>query len=661
FLICMAIITVSANAADPLPRDRQEELVNYYKFVTEGKTALTGEAQSSIGLDSLQLPLKCATPIVASYVTNFNRLDKDLVERHSLDLQTRPSGLNESYDSPANLFKVHFSRTGTNAVYQPTVTTGGIPNYVINVARIFDSVYAHIIDTLGFPKPPSDGGYPSGVDSLYDVYLRNLGGNFFGLTYPDSLFFSGGFSLDATSFVVIDNDYQESSFGQYNSQPLNAVRVTAAHEFFHAVHFAIDISEAEDYTDSVLQRRYWYEMSAVWMEEEIYDDINDYYTVLPFFFNRPRSSIQQFASFFDFHPYASAVFPIFLTEKFGRDIIKPIWIRCGTLGLGPHFLEAAQLVIDSASGGTENWRSVFGEFTLWNYFTGTRANLTPPGVTGYSERAFYPPIPDTAFSQVYQYPVNVPTNANPKNPTANSAAYLRLNNIRGLFYTDSADTQLRVSAFFGQVISDSALPQGWHVCILPQSDADTTIYSLVDTTFPDNTNRILRTFNPRDYRTVNYIFTPASWKWQTYTSSNYDTRLGYIVTDSLALLPNKPTVIFAPYPNPADVRSMNGENLKFRFQIATDAQAFQSYLNPYTVIDFYTSAGELVRTFENSTPPALIDPISGTIRYELEWDMRSASGDNVAPGVYVCLVRMFDSSDRGELLAEEKTKVLIVR
>ena len=64
------------------------------------------------------------------------------------------------------------------------------------------------------------------------------------------------------------------------------------------------------------------------------------------------------------------------------------------MGVGPNFLEATQIAIDSASGGSENFRSVFGEFAIWNYFTGSRAASAPAGI-GDSERAFYPEIPET--------------------------------------------------------------------------------------------------------------------------------------------------------------------------------------------------------------------------------------------------------------------------
>ena len=54
------------------------------------------------------------------------------------------------------------------------------------------------------------------------------------------------------------------------SQPINALRVTAAHEFFHAIQFAYDVKED-----------LWFmEGSATWVEDEVYDSINDNYQFL---------------------------------------------------------------------------------------------------------------------------------------------------------------------------------------------------------------------------------------------------------------------------------------------------------------------------------------------------------------------------------------------
>ena len=46
---------------------------------------------------------------------------------------------------------------------------------------------------------------------------------------------------------------------------MNLLKVTAAHEFFHAVQFAYDIGEDGWFMES----------TATWMEEHVYDAIND--------------------------------------------------------------------------------------------------------------------------------------------------------------------------------------------------------------------------------------------------------------------------------------------------------------------------------------------------------------------------------------------------
>ena len=668
-LLTLSLNAISAEEKSEL--EKQLELIGYYQLIVHGSDNVSSEALSQMDFSEEMLPLKCGTPTVGAFAMAFDQFDKELISRHSLTLLDRPTETDETYDSPGGFFKIHFTRVGSHAVYQSNISTGGVPNYVIGVARVFDSVYVHIINTLGYPLPPSDGGYAQGVDSLYDVYLTNLGGTVFGLTYPDSTQFDSIGSLRATSFIEIDNDYQESSFSTYNSRPLDAVRVTAAHEYFHAVHFGIDFTEMEDWNNPPFQRRYWYEMSATWMEEEIYDDINDYYSVLPFFFRRPRESIQQFEGTADFHPYGSCVFPIFLTEKYGVDIIKSIWLKCGSMGVGPNFLVATQIAIDSASkarcdidsldpvcDSSANFRSAFGEFALWNFFTGSRAASAPPGV-GYSERAFYPEIPESSFTIISSYPASLLGNANPKNPVPNSAAYFKLENMRAIDYT--ADSNFRIFVSLGDGI-DSSLPQGWAVGTALQSDTISTEYFSTLAFAADDATAFILIPQPRQYRSVTLILAPASWKREPFSSMDWETSFGYFTDEILAILPNTPTVLFAPYPNPAVISQMAGGNLNFRFQIATDSAIMPITQTPFGVIDVYTIAGELVKTIEKElSTSVLIDPVSGTIRFELEWNMRSQSGHLASSGVYLCLMRLYTSIKRDELLAEDRAKVLIVR
>jgi hypothetical protein len=674
--VVVALLAASSFAQETFTRADQLKLAANYMYITGKADRLSGEALSAVEIADLDQPLKCGTPIRAAYVLNYDKLDKSLVQRYALFLRERPTGHDRAYDSPAGLFKIHYRSSGDSAVYQSWVDGDGDghPDFVESVADIFDSVYFHIIDTLGYPVPPSDGGYGGGGDSLYDIYLSNFGGTLFGQTAPDSipLGFSGPDTMRATSFIEIDNDYQESSFAvhnDYNARPLDAVRVTAAHEFFHAVHFGIDFAEMEEpYGDA---RPYWFEMSATWMEEEIYDDINDYYYPIQFFYNDPNTSIQRFLGPSDFHPYGSVVFPLFLSEVYGRDIVRDIWLQCGALGRGPSFLRATDFAIDLVSGGSDSYLAAFREFALWNYFTGSRAAVAPAGV-GYSEREFFPEFPESRFSVIDEYtnPVVVNSNSNPLIPEPNAAAIMRLDHTRAI-----VEDSLKVFLGLGDGL-DSALLPGWGVNYVYQSDSLSHQYSVERDSFPDDSSSTMRKAvgNPNQYRSLAIIVAPASVQYLAYTWIDYSSQYGYfilgtldstridtlIAVDSSAI--NIAQAILTPYPNPALVGQMGGENLRFRFQIETDAQSVPTYWSPYLVVDIYTEAGEFIQTADTvANPFENPDPYVRTVEFEVGWDMRNQAGAEVASGVYIALLRMFAEETGSELIGEAKAKVLIVR
>ncbi|MCK4301174.1 MAG: hypothetical protein KAW91_00285, partial [candidate division Zixibacteria bacterium] len=402
-LLILLTAVASLSADEPLSRNEQVEIIENYLYAT-GRTTdrpatALGEYDHGVG----DLPVKCGTPAVLEFLAAYPKLDQGLLKSLGAELYDRPTELDQFHDSDSGHFRVHYTTSGLNAVYgSQSVNENGVPNFVVKVAEILDSVRAFIVDSLEYPPPPPDG-YEPGGDEKYDVYLRNLYTQVYGYTYPDSLLREGNDSLRSTSFIEL-NSNPSQLFG-YENRPLDAVRVTCAHEFFHAVQFGLDATEerARD-----LSSRAFMEMSAVWMEEMLYDDINDYYFYLPYFFRFPQSSIMQFEStHWDYHPYGSVVFPIYLAERFGSAIIRDIWERCRDLGFGPNFLEAADQAIYSASGQTENWETAFAEFGLWNYFTGERADSIPDGVSGYSEKEFYPAVPYEKIDIQYSYPVIV--------------------------------------------------------------------------------------------------------------------------------------------------------------------------------------------------------------------------------------------------------------
>ena len=702
---------------DELLQERQIEIIENYMYVTGQTMQLPSQAVEAVSGYPEELPVKCGTPAVLDFVFNHDKLDPELLQALGVEVVDRPTYSDErTYDSPDNLFKIHYTTTGGDAVYRAgdDRDNDGVPNYVEDIALILESVYAHIIDTLGYPLPPVDSFYESGGDEKYDVYISNLPRGYFGLTYPDEYAQDDTNFTRATSFMELENDYQE--LPAYKNRPLDAVRVTCAHEFFHAVQFGIDVSEFEIDTTvnqgdmTLFLRMYWMEMSAVWMEEEIYDDINDYYSYLPYFFNYPRVSIQQFKSTItDYHPYASVVFPIFLSEKFGRDIIKDIWLRCGEWR-GPNFLIATELALDSITGDTLGLGlpTAFRDFALWNYFTGDRVCFAPEGV-GYSEKEMYPAIPDIIMTLMddtipvivnhTRYPLLVLGNENPYWPEHNAAAYVRLNHLRAV-KTDSIgydttfwlcrgwdplglcidsiqvtvtiDTFLSIYVFLGDPDSP-APPQPWGLNVVFQLDSipDSFIVDQFFLPYIDAAGvpSLLKIIEPNQYRSVTMIVSPASYVREAYKTPPYDYTFGYYVPELLdsaridtpiiidPQFVDIPAAILAPYPNPAVVGDMGGSPLKFMFQIPTDSFSNCIYSEPSFTVDIFNVAGEFVRGFTSITPYHC----GKQVEFTAEWDMKNEWGKGVASGVYIAVGRVYSSAKKSLLLAEDKVKVAIIR
>ncbi|MFQ6008756.1 MAG: MXAN_6640 family putative metalloprotease, partial [Candidatus Zixiibacteriota bacterium] len=628
-------------------------------------------------------------------------------------------------DSPAGQFKVHYTTTGPHAVYNVSRDSDhdGVPDYVEQVAMILDSVYEHIIDTLGYPEPPKDDFYPSGGDDRYDVYLRDTSGGVFGVTYPDSEWVGGTGAYRSTSFLQIDNDYQEAEFRAYNNRPLDAVRVTCAHEFFHAVQFGIDSREFEE--SQGVQRSYWMEMSATWMEEEIYDNINDYYTYLPYFFTVPRQSLQSFGNY---HEYGSVVFAIFLSEKFGRDIIKDIWELCGSLGNGAHFLIAADSAIKIASGGEYDWPSAFREFALWNYFTGERACFRPPDI-GYSEGKDYPAIPDMLIREFgdtladtipmiinhTEYPILVPYTQNLYLPEHNAATYVRFDHLRAIMYetfwkcttsTNPMDTCLGQLGFRLIQVFDTTsgydtliweeslsvyiavhidyyapqLPQPWGLSVVYQLDSipDSFVVDMINLGPPPWYNNIDRTYgyllkivNPNHYRAITLVVSPATSIWQVYQNANYDPfGLTYVVPELLdSARIDTPIIIDSELvdlpaailaPYPNPAVVAKMGERPLTFKFQIPTDSFSNII--YTTPFFSVDIFNLAGEFVSNVSANVVPYCREKItEFETSWDMKNEVGEAVASGVYIAVARLYSKESKKELLAEKRAKVAIIR
>ncbi len=307
----------------------------------------------------------CGTPHILEIHSELWRLSKPLQIEVTSYFQ-RPL-LEKSYDSPTGNFRIHYNTTGTGAVDPRDRNINRVPDYVEEAAAAFDSAWSADIDYLGYREPLLDGG--EGGGDQYDVYIIEMTsrGAFYGFTYPES---SRGNT--STSYMEIDNNYTDSIYRQ--TRGIDALKVTAAHEFFHAIQFA--------YYDG-RDAAWWQEATATWMEDFVYDEINDYFQYLNSFLNSPNDPLDRARGPADIHPNGASLFCHYLVEREegGEDSVRRTW---------EELAEARRMSFSaferSIPGGLEN---ALSEFAVWNFFTGSRAK---PDLF-YSEGAFYPEVP----------------------------------------------------------------------------------------------------------------------------------------------------------------------------------------------------------------------------------------------------------------------------
>jgi len=338
--------------------------------------------------DIVVLPV-CGTPLMIELKSKFESLSPEVQGLLSTYL-SRPTFEDPfTFDTPSGFFRIHYTTSGQDSVFESHVDVNpadGIPDYVNRCAEILDFVMASETDDLGYDPPPSDGGFPdNGGDGRYDVYLMYIDPGYLGYLMPE--YFSP--YPKATSYLVLRNDYSIYTQPPYNlyDDQYDAMKVTGAHEFFHAIQSGYDATEYEHTDDPPEYKPYWMEMSAVWMEDVVYDEINNYLGYLYYFFRYPWLSLKTFSyDYADkpryYHAYASCVWPIYLSEKFGINIVKDIWTKCGEVA-GDNLLPATDEVI--VSNGS-SFDEAFKEFTVWNFFTGSRADTD----NFYSEGDLFP-------------------------------------------------------------------------------------------------------------------------------------------------------------------------------------------------------------------------------------------------------------------------------
>ena len=285
----------------------------------------------------------------------------ELAARYAGILDVRPT-TELVYQSPGGFFLLHYDTTGAHAVPSADTNSNDIPDYVERAAEFADSALACQLFVLGYFPPPSDGTLGGG-NNQYDIYFQEI--QSYGYTSPET---AGPADWDDySSHMVVHRDFDGFPG---NDDPagdqIGALKVTIAHEFFHAIHFGLDGFAAS----------YWMEMSSSWMEEMVFPEVNDNYQYLDAFFNEPQEGLQHDGV----HRYGSFVWPKFLEETQGIAVIRNIWHHCRYASAYSSMI----YVLDTLDAYLPN---EFLRFVGWNFLTGSRADSSH-----YQDAADYPEV-----------------------------------------------------------------------------------------------------------------------------------------------------------------------------------------------------------------------------------------------------------------------------
>ncbi|HXH80568.1 MXAN_6640 family putative metalloprotease [Nocardioides sp.] len=239
---------------------------------------------------------------------------------------------------------VHYVTATSDA--PPLATTDGTtPDWVRRNLAVAEFSLARMVE-LGYPAPPTDDGRGGGPQ--FDLYLADISRlGLYGYCAPEAAV--PGAPGHASSYCVFDNDFRGFPMPADES-----LRVTAAHELFHAVQFGMDVRED----------RWFLEATATWIEEQVADDVNDNRQFLLAGQLAERRTPLDVAGT-GLASYGNWIFFQFLAQRHGVDAVRQIWaLASAGPGAPDHFsVEAVRRFVESRGPGMTR---VYAAFTAAN-------------------------------------------------------------------------------------------------------------------------------------------------------------------------------------------------------------------------------------------------------------------------------------------------------
>jgi len=220
-------------------------------------------------------------------------------------------------------------------------SSGSFSNETIQmIGQALEDAWDIEVENLGYPDP-------SGADEYYiDFYIGNTGDDVPNINFEGAYTTIYG-DYPFPSYIVIHPDIVSSQ---------SATRDVSAHEFFHVIQFGIVVRQNCFYGSDDM---WWWEATATWMEDVVWDDINNYaYYIFPYA-ETPQESLPSDKSFY--FPYSRAIWGKYLSENHGgNDAIKSIWTGCSNRGV----LYGTDAYLSSFDG--YSLKKAYGEFMAKN-------------------------------------------------------------------------------------------------------------------------------------------------------------------------------------------------------------------------------------------------------------------------------------------------------
>ncbi|MEA2441494.1 MAG: hypothetical protein QOH76_2918 [Thermoleophilaceae bacterium] len=219
-------------------------------------------------------------------------------------------------------FCVHWVSTTSDAPPAADQNHNGVRDYVETVSSVFEHVYAVENVDLGWKPPKSDGnrgcigGATANCAGKTDVYIKEIGNQgIYGYAAPDP----GQRSVSQFAYLVVDDDYRATQFPQYEGNPLPPLEVTAAHEYNHVLQFNYDTA----------QDTWMFEATAVWMEDYVYTDVNDYVQYLSPWSQMSRVPLTYYSGDgndpLNIKVYGDGVWNRWIEGHYGPDPMRDAW------------------------------------------------------------------------------------------------------------------------------------------------------------------------------------------------------------------------------------------------------------------------------------------------------------------------------------------------